>query len=75
MRDARRQLSTARMLLAQFIVQIDEFEALNREQRRTPRGRDLANRIDALRTGHATWTKNVTDLEAQIASQSEMETP
>lgn len=61
------QLTTARMLLAQFIVQIEEFEAMNREERRTPRGRDLANRIDGLREGRATWEKRVAELEAEVA--------
>lgn len=73
-RPLKAQLTTARMILAQFIVQIEEFEGMNREQRRTPRGRDLTNRIDALRTGHATWTANVAGLEEQIASQPEQET-
>lgn len=65
-RDLKAQLTTARMLLAQFIVQIDEFEGMNREQRRTPRGR---------RTGYTTWTDRVADLEAQVNSQPEPETP
>lgn len=60
------QLTTARMLLAQFITQIEEFEDMNREQRRTDRGRDLSSRIDGLREGHAKWTATVAELEAQI---------
>ena len=70
-RDLKAQLTTARMLLAQFITQIEEFEGMNREQRRTPRGRDLTARIDGLREGHATWTKNVADLEAQLQPEPE----
>lgn len=60
------QLTTARMLLAQFIVQIEEFEGMNREQRRSPRGKDLTARIDGLRQGHATWMARVAELETQI---------
>lgn len=65
-RDLEAQLRTARMLLAQFIVQIEEFEGMNRRARRTPRGRDLAARIDGLREGHAKWTGRVTELEAAL---------
>jgi len=62
------QLRTARMLLAQFVVQIEEFEGMNRRQRRTPRGRDLARRIDGLREGHAKWKQRVAELEAHDAA-------
>lgn len=62
------QLTTARMLLAQFITQIEEFEGMNREQRRSPRGRDLSARIDGLREGREKWTARVADLEAQIGA-------
>ena len=55
------------MLLAQFIVQIEEFEAMNREERRSPRGRDLTRRIDGLREGRAEWEKRVAELEAEVA--------
>lgn len=60
------QLTTARMLLAQFIVQIEEFEGMNREQRRTDRGRDLSSRIQGLRAGRKKWADRVAELEAQI---------
>ncbi|GGD33230.1 hypothetical protein GCM10010915_12030 [Microbacterium faecale] len=69
-RPAEAQLSTARMLLAQFITQIDEFEDMNRQQRRTPRGRDLASRIYGLREGRAKWQARVVELEAQIEEAS-----
>jgi len=51
-RSVEAQLSTARFLLAQFITQIDEFEATGAN----------ADRIDGLREGHATWLQRVTDL-------------
>lgn len=52
------QLTTARMLLAQFIVLIEEHEATGAH----------ADRIDGLRAGRATWEKRVAELEAQVAS-------
>lgn len=52
------QLRTARMLLAQFIVQIEEHEETGAH----------ADRIDQLREGHAKWTQRVADLEAQVAA-------
>lgn len=68
-RPAEAQLTTARMLLAQFIVQIEEYEAMNREQRRTPRGRDLSSRIVGLREGREKWQTRVDELEEQIGDQ------
>jgi len=68
-RPIENQLSTARYILAQFIAQIEEFENMNREQRRTERGQDLTARIDGLRTGRTTWEQRITDL------QNEQETP
>lgn len=65
-RSPQAQLTTARILLAQFYEQINEYEAMNREQRRTPRGRDLAARIDGLRDGQAKWRQRAAQLEAQI---------
>lgn len=62
------QLTTARMLLAQFITQIEEFEGMNREQRRTPRGRDLSSRIGGLRDGRGKWAARVAELEAQTTN-------
>lgn len=67
-RTSEAQLSTARMLLAQFIVQIEEFEGMKREQRRTARGRDLSSRIEGLRAGRKTWAARVAELEAQIGA-------
>lgn len=63
------QLGTARILLAQFAAQIDEYDAMNREQRRTPRGRDLASRIDGLRDGLDTWMAKAAALEAQLPKE------
>lgn len=60
------QLATARMLLAQFIQQIEEFEGMNREQRRSIRGRDLSSRFQGLRAGRKKWAARVAELEAQI---------
>ncbi|GAB2519583.1 hypothetical protein [Paramicrobacterium agarici] len=68
-RGPKQELSTARMLLAQFTAQIQEFESMNREARRTERGRDLTNRIDGLRQGHQTWTDRVAELEKQIEEE------
>ena len=69
-RSPQAQLSTARYLLAQFITQLDEFEAMNRQQRRTPRGRDLAARLAGLREGRAKWEGRVAGLEARVAAES-----
>lgn len=68
-RPARAQLTTARVLLAQFNDQIAEFESMNREARRSPRGRDLTARIDGLRTGQAKWAARVTELEQLILTE------
>lgn len=57
-RDAQAQLTTARMLLAQFIMQIEEHEASGAH----------ADRIDGLEEGRAKWQKRVTELEAEVAS-------
>jgi hypothetical protein len=62
------RLTTARMLLALFIAQIDEFGAMDEEARRSERGRDLESRIDKLREGRAQWAKRVAKLEAQVKS-------
>lgn len=69
MRSPEKQLTTALLLLVQFESQINEYEAMNRAARRTPRGRDLSARIDGLRQGHATWTNRVEQLRAQIAME------
>jgi len=70
-RPIKEQLSTARYILAQFIAQIEEFEGMNREQRRTERGQDLTARIDGLRTGRTTWEQRITDLQ----NEHDQETP
>lgn len=57
-RGVEEQLRTARMLLAQFIVQIEEHEETGAH----------ADRIDQLREGHAKWTERVAELEAQVSS-------
>jgi len=70
-RPAEAQLTTARMLLAQFITQIEEFDGMNREQRRTPRGRDLSSRIVGLREGREKWQARVDELEPQAEAERE----
>ncbi|MDR6868463.1 hypothetical protein J2Y69_003079 [Microbacterium resistens] len=66
------QLTTARLLLAQFDEQIREFERMGAKRRvRTVRGRDLSARIGGLRRGRATWAQRVERLAEQIASESE----
>ena len=69
-RPVRAQLTTARMLLAQFIAQLEEVAAMNREARRTPRGRDLAKRLDGLNEGREKWAARVAELEARLASEA-----
>lgn len=61
------QLATARMLLAQYAAQIDEYDGMNREQRRSDRGRDLSSRITGLRAGLKTWMTRAAELEKAIA--------
>ena len=63
------QLTTARLLLAQFIAQLDEYAAMNREARRTPRGRDLSARLDGLKDGREKWAAKVDELEARLATE------
>lgn len=66
------QLTTARILLAQFEEQLNEWKHLGPKQRqRTVRGKDLTRRLHGLREGHATWTARVADLEARIAVQAD----
>lgn len=69
-RPVKAQLTTARLLLAQFIAQLDEYAAMNREARRTPRGRDLSARLRGLREGREKWAKTVTELEARLATEA-----
>lgn len=68
-RPLKAQLTTARLLLAQFIAQLDEYAAMNREARRTPRGRDLCARLDGLKEGREKWAKKVDELEARLAAE------
>ena len=63
------QLTTARLLLAQFIAQLDEYAVMNREARRTPRGLDLSARLDGLKEGREKWAKKVDELEARLATE------
>ncbi|MGB3413621.1 MAG: hypothetical protein WBA28_02785 [Microbacteriaceae bacterium] len=72
-RSLEAQLTTAKMILAQFITQISEYEAMNREQRRSPKGRAFAERMDGLREGHDQWADRVRILEQQIAERSNSE--
>lgn len=65
------QLATARILVGQYTVQVDEYDGMNREQRRTPRGKDLASRIVGLRAGLKKWTERAAELEAAIAEAKE----
>lgn len=60
------QLATARMLLGQYAAQIDEYDGMNREQRRSDRGRDLASRIVGLRAGLQKWMTRAAELEKAI---------
>ena len=68
-RPAEAQLTTARMLLAQFVAQIEEYEGMNREVRRTPHGRDLKRRLDGLRAGREKWQARVDELVAEIEAR------
>lgn len=52
------QLRTARMLLVQFIVQIEEHDESGAH----------ADHIDQLREGHSKWTERVAELEAQVSA-------
>lgn len=74
-RSLETQLATARMLLGQYSAQISEYEGMNREQRRSPRGKDLASRIVGLRSGLRHWMTRAAELEEQIAAAKEGETP
>jgi hypothetical protein len=65
------QLATARMLLGQYATQIDEHDGMNREQRRSPRGLDLAGRIVGMRAGLKKWMGIAADLEKAIKDEQE----
>lgn len=70
-RSLEAQLATARFLLAQFIAQIDEYEAMGSKRRiRTMRGRELSRRIYGLREGKAKWEARAADLEARIVADT-----
>ncbi|WP_336647537.1 hypothetical protein [Microbacterium sp. MMO-10] len=65
------QLTTARLILAQFKAQIGEWESMGeKRRRRSVRGRDLGARIGGLHKGHAKWTQRVADLEAKAAAEA-----
>lgn len=64
------QLATARILLAQYAVQLDEYDGMNREQRRTERGKELASRIVGLRAGLRKWMERAAELENAIAAEA-----
>lgn len=68
-RPVKAQLTTARLLLAQFIAQLDEYAVMNREARRTPRGLDLSARLGGLKEGREKWAKKVDELEARLATE------
>lgn len=71
-RTATAQLLTARLLLAQFDAQLDEYDAMNRDARRgTPRGRDLSARLAGLRQGRAKWAARVRELEPLAEAEKE----
>ncbi len=57
-RDVGAQLSTARIVLAQFVVRLAEHDESGAH----------ADRIDQLREGHAVWTARVAELEAQVVA-------
>lgn len=68
-RPLKAQLTTARLLLAEFENQLREWNRMKPARRRsTARGRDLARRIEGLRQGKATWEARVADLEARIGA-------
>ena len=70
-RSVKAQLSTARLLLAQFDQQLAEWRHMSPARRkRTVRGRDLARRMDGLKAGREKWAARVADLEARTASET-----
>jgi hypothetical protein len=69
-RSAAEQLGTARIILAQLHTQIEEWEGMNRERRRTPHGRDLGNRIDGLRELRLTWATRAAELEQLVKEET-----
>lgn len=71
-RSATAQLLTARVLLAQFDAQLDEYAAMNRGTRRgTARGQDLTRRLTGLREGRAKWAARVRELEPLAEAEKE----
>lgn len=70
-RSAKAQLTTARLLLAQFNEQIAEWQHMSpARRRRTVRGKDLTARLDGLKAGREKWTARVADLEARVAADT-----
>ncbi|WP_144795709.1 hypothetical protein [Microbacterium paludicola] len=65
------QLATARLILGQFEEQLREWRRMGVKRRqRTVRGRDLGQRLDGLKAGHAKWTQRVAELEDRLAVES-----
>lgn len=63
------QLATARMLLGQYATQIAEYDGMNRAERRSPRGLDLAGRIVGMRAGLQKWMTRAAELEKAIEDE------
>lgn len=68
-RSVTAQLSTARWLLAQFEAQLNELAGMNREARRTARGRELVARRQGLKDGREKWAARANDLEARAGDE------
>lgn len=70
-RTPQAQLTTARLLLAQFEEQITEWRHMSpQRRRRTVRGKDLTARMDGLKAGRERWAARVAELEAQVATET-----
>lgn len=70
------QLTTARILVAQFEEQLNEWKHMGVKRRaRTVRGKELKRRLPGLREGRAKWTARAAELEARIAAQPDTGTP
>lgn len=70
-RSRKARLVTARLLLSQFDAQLAEWKHMAPAGRkRTVRGRDLASRLDGLKTGRETWAARVAELEALVTAEA-----
>lgn len=67
-RSLPQQLATARFLLAQFRVQLDEYKAMSKGQRMSPRGLEISARLSGLAAGEKKWAARVSVLERRIAA-------